>query len=526
MRLIKELQFIVQPLNYINHIKYLNTLHLLKQQNPLMTLFLFLSHQWLSFWRGRNANKSLALQIIVGIFYFLIFLEIAALGIAIPFLLEETMPGKDPVVIFTSYIIYYFLVGLLARFQLQELPSLSIQPYLTQNIRRKTMLRFLNTRSLVHVINFLPLFVFIPFTVVVIVPAYGVFAATCFLLAMLSLVVNNHFLNMYIKRKTVNNSWFFFAVLLFMGALKGLDYLKVLPFEKASSGLFISLLHYPFLCLLPVALAVCTFLLNNRYLRNHLYIEELVSKKKLKQSENYSFLNKYGDTGEMIALELKLIFRNKRPRSTAILSGVILIYGFMFYPAYVKTENFTALFLIALFITGMFISAYGQFLFAWQSSHFDGMMCYNINMKQYIKAKLTLFVVFSLFQFLLAGFYGFMDWRILPVQLAAFLYSIGVNSFVIIYAATYNYKRLNLTKSASMNFQGLGAVQWLQSILVLILPGLVFFLLNKFIGFWVAIISISAIGIIGLVFKEMIINWLVVQFNLRKHKILEGFRER
>jgi Family of unknown function (DUF5687) len=171
-----------------------------------MSITVFLSHQWLSFWRGRNANKSLVLQIIISIFYFLIFLEIAALGIFLPLLLKETMPTKNPIEIFTAYIIYYFLVGLLARFQLQELPSLSIQPYLTQNIKRKTMLRFLNTRSLIHIINFLPLFVFIPFIVVEIVPVYGKIAATCFLLSMFALVINNHFLNMYIKRKTVNNA--------------------------------------------------------------------------------------------------------------------------------------------------------------------------------------------------------------------------------------------------------------------------------------------------------------------------------
>jgi Family of unknown function (DUF5687) len=191
-----------------------------------MNLAVFLSHQWLSFWRGRNANKSLAQQIIVGVFYFLIFLEIAALGNALPFLLKESMPGKDPIAIFTSYIIYYFLAGLLVRFQLQELPSLSIQPYLTQNIKRKLMLRFLNARSLVHVINFLPLFVFIPFTLVVIVPAYGSIAASCFLISMFALVINNHFLNMYIKRKSVDSSWWFFAIVAAIAILKGFDYYK------------------------------------------------------------------------------------------------------------------------------------------------------------------------------------------------------------------------------------------------------------------------------------------------------------
>lgn len=491
-----------------------------------MTLSTFLAHQWHSFWRARNANKSLVLQIILGIFYLLVFLEIAGLGIFLPYLIKESMPGKDPVVVFCSYIIYYFLVGLLFRFQLQELPSLSIQPYLTQNIKRSSMLRFLNVRSLVHVINILPLFVFIPFSVDVILPAYGSIATICFLLSMLALVFNNHFLNMYIKRKSIVSSWWFFIIVIVIAVLKGFDYFKIIFFEKIFDSVFMGLLHHPWLCAIPLALAIITFLINNNYLSSHLYIEELVSERKLKISKNYSFLDKYGDVGEMIALDLKLIFRNKRPKSLIILSGVILLYGFIFYPKYQETGNYNMLFLFALLITGLFISNYGQFLFAWQSSHFDGMMSYNINMKQYIKAKFLLFVTVCSLQFLIASFYGFMGWHILPIQLAAFLYSIGVNSFVTIYAATYNYKYLNLSKSASMNFQGIGALQWLQSLLISFGPVGVFYLLNKFVGFWPAILVISSLGIVGLAFNEIIINWLVGQFNTRKHKILEGFRER
>lgn len=486
----------------------------------------FLSHQWLSFWRSRNSNKSLVLQIIVGIFYLLIFLEIAGLGVLLPFILKENYPDKAPIPLFTSYLIYYFLIGLLFRFQLQELPSLSIQPYLGQNIKRKTMLRFLNVRSFIHVINFLPLFVFIPFTVIDITPVYGSIAAICFLVAMFSLVINNHFLNMFIKRKTVNNSWWLLFMLIVILALKGLDYFKLLSFEKISTSIFTAFLAYPVLCLIPAGIALFTFLINNNYLRSHLYIEELVSEKKLKAGKAYSFLDRFGNIGDMMALDLKLIFRNKRPKSLVILSGVLLFYGLIFYPKYVASGNYSALFLFALLITGIFISNYGQFLFAWQSSHFDGMMTYNTNIKNYIKAKFSLLLTVCTLQLVLASFYGFMGWMIIPIQITAYLYSVGINTFITIYVSTYNYKYLDLGKSASMNFQGMGAIQWLQSLAISFGPALIFFLINKFAGVWVAIISICTLGIAGLIFSEQIIGWLATQFIKRKHKILEGFRER
>ena len=491
-----------------------------------MTLSIFLQHQWLNFWRSRNASKSVFFQIIIGIFYLLVFVEIAGLGISLPYILAESFPAKDPIFLFCSYIIYYFLIGLIIRFQLQELPTLSIQPYLTQNIKRSYMLRFLNVRSFLHFINFLPLFIFIPFTVVDIVPIYGVPVAVSFLAAMFALVVNNHFLNMYIKRKSVNSSWWFLGMVLFIAIIKGLDYFKILSFEQTSARLFIYLLQHSWLCTVAILLAITTFFLNNNYLKSNLYLEELVRERKLKLSKSYSFLNKYGDMGTIIALDLKLIFRNKRPRSLMIMSSLILMYGFIIYPKHLLADNYYTAFFGAQMITGIFIVNYGQFLFAWQSSHFDGIMSYNINMKQYLKAKFFLLVTVSTIQFLLVSFYGLLDWKVIPIQVAAYLFNIGINSFLIMYMATYNYKYLNITKSASMNRQGMGSTQIIEGILIAFVPTLIFFLLNKFTGFWPTIAVMSILGIAGLLFRPNIINWLADQFQVRKHKILEGFRER
>ena len=77
-----------------------------------------------------------------------------------------------------------------------------------------------------------------------------------------------------------------------------------------------------------------------------------------------------------------------------------------------------------------------------------------------------------------------------------------------------------------MNFQGVGALQWLQNLLISFGPVLLFYILNKFIGYWAAVTFISAFGVAGLLLRNNIIDWLVVQFGIRKHKILQGFRER
>ena len=331
---------------------------------------------------------------------------------------------------------------------------------------------------------------------------------------------------MFIKRKAVNSIRWLLGMLVVLALLRVLDHWKIIPLENISTRIFTGLLQYPVFSALPVMLAVITFRLNNAYLRDHLYLEELKKDEELKKEKSYSFMNRFGELGDIMALDLKLILRNKRPRSLLILSAVFLLYGFFFYPQYLESNSYGTLFLFALLITGIFMANYGQFLFAWQSGHFDGIMTSHLNMRQFIRAKFALLLLVCSMQFLVASFYGFMSWRIIPIQLAAYLYTIGVNSFVTIYAATYHYKHLDLGKSASMNFQGMGALQILQSLAISFGPAVVFFLLNRFAGFWPAVLSVGGLGMTGLIFHRQIIDWLAGQFLARKYRILEGFRER
>jgi hypothetical protein len=491
-----------------------------------MNLSIFLKHQWLQFWRSKNAGRSLAVQIIVGLFYILIVLEVVLVGLAMEYLIERLQPGKNTIAVFCSYLLYYFFIGTMARFQFQELPVLSVQPYLTLPIKRSKMLAFLHWRSVFHVLNVLPFFFLLPFVCSVVWPVYGSIASLCFIAALLSLVAANHFGVQYLKRKTVANSyWLLWMALLLLG-IKWLNHMGWIKFEAASTHFFIGMLHQPLWLLLPLGFALICFWLNHRFLRKHLYVEEVAAPRQQAGAIQYQFISKLGQMGEIAALDLKLIFRNRRPRSVIILSAVVLLYGLIFYPQYIRTANYTIIFLFALLITGLFISNYGQFLFSWQSSHFDGLMCSPISMQQYLKAKFFLFALVCTIQFVLSLLYGLMSWKLIPVQVAAWLWSIGVNSFVTIYVATYNFKYINISKAGGFSMQGVGAAQWLQSLAVAFGPVLVFWLFFRLTGYWGAVAGISIAGLAGIASYRYLIRWLAGQFVKRKYQMLEGFREK
>ncbi len=489
--------------------------------------FTLLSHQWRSFWRSRSAGKNLAAQIFIG-FMSLYLLGCAFfLGLSLQHFLPRVFPGQDIIRVFCGLILYYFSIDILMRFMVQELPILSVQPYLAQNIRRSQLVRFLNIRSLFHFLNLLPLVIFVPFIITVIAHAHGPLVAGCFIISILGVIIFNHFLILYVKRKIIINSWWLVGFLGAVGILIALDYFHVFSFRSLSTSLFTSLIRSPWLCIILVALGLGSMVNNSRFLRKNLYFEEIARRGRQRQSTEYTWLQQWGLTGEMVALNLRLILRNKRTKAVVLMTFVIMLYGFLFYkPVYMKSAHMPMILLAALFITGIFIMNFGQFLFAWHSGYFDGLMSLPISIREFIRAQFMMFIAVSTLTFVVTSLYGLISWKIIPFQFAAFLYNIGINTVVVVYFSTRSYKGIDLNRSATFNYQGTGMSQWINILLVTLIPMLLYLCLAWLFNDWVGLTVLGGLGLISLLLQNWWINWLTNQFLLRKHTILSGFREK
>lgn len=470
----------------------------------------------------------MAVQILLGFFLLYILGCALLVGIGLPFILEKQFEGQDTVPIFCSFILYYFFVDLFIRFMLQELPVLSIEPYLTKNIRKRTLLTYLNLRSLFFFLNILPLLIFIPFALITIHKSYGSLATIGFIISIAALVCFNNFLALYIKRKsTLSNKWLFgfFAVITLLGFL---DYKNIISIRSASSWLFLRILHTPWLSLIPTILATLIFTINNHYLRSNLYLEEISKKqKRASNSTEYSWLDKYGAIGDLISLEIKMITRNKRPKNLITISVIFLLYGFLFYkPEIIQKEQWGMLLLGAFMVTSMSLIAYGNNLFSWQSSHFDGLLTSKIQIKDYIKSKLYLLLALSTIAFIISNFYAFISWRIILIQLAIYLFNMGVNAFLVIYISTYNYKYLDISQKAAFNYSGTGVVQWLFSLILMLAPALVYFVTAFIFNSWAGFAALAIVGILSLLFTKFWIEQLTKAFIKRKYLMAQGFREK
>jgi hypothetical protein len=169
---------------------------------------------------------------------------------------------------------------------------------------------------------------------------------------------------------------------------------------------------------------------------------------------------------------------------------------------------------------------YGQFLFAWQSSHFDGLMASNMNIKTYIKSKLFLLTSFSTIAFLLSLLYGFLSWKLIPILCAAWLFNIGIHSVLTCFIGTRNYKGLDLSRGGAFNYQGTGAAQWLYSLIILLVGAAIYLPFALLINSWSGIAAIGILGLISFLMQDWWLDKMTVQFQKHKYKMLEGFREK
>lgn len=488
----------------------------------------FVRHELKAFWRSKNTGKSIAVRIVMAVLVLYLLLIVCVVGFNLDKMLAHAGGKNDIVVTYCGIILLYYLTDLFTRLQLQDLPTLRVQPYLQLPVKRNSLVRYLAFTALLSVFNLWPFLLFVPFILKVIMTDSGGLVALAFVVSIAGLTVFNNYLALYLKRKANINGWIFLiaaAVIILIGLS---DFLwHIISIRSLSYLFFGNLIKYPLLGVVPALLGAVMYYLNFLYLKDNLYLEELGSRKdtKYKSSTEYPFLSRFGSVGDLAANELKLIIRNKRPRSALIMGLFFMFYGLMFYPnPKMNGEGYKVF--VSMFMTGIFIINYGQFMYAWQASHFDGLLVSKVKFAEFLKAKYLLFTMVSTVFLLLATPYVYFGWKTLVIEIIMYLWNIGVNTTMVLFFANRNYKRMDLSKGAAFNWEGMSGNQWILSLPLLIAPFIVYV---PFAIFHQANIGLGILALVGLICtftRGFWIKKLEADFYTKRYTIAEGFRNK
>ena len=486
----------------------------------------FLNLEWKSLFRSASLGKSIALKILMGFFALYFILVFLSLGLALFPILKDQFPEQDPFVIVNSFMFYWILADLLMRFFFQKLPVMSVKPLLTLPIKNGKIVNYVLGKSAFSFFNFLPLFAFVPFSIMLIINDYDVTKVITwlFLMVVITLIVN--FLNFIVESLSAETELSFLPLIVVAGAFFGLDYYELISFSTLISDGLLAISNNPLLIIVPIAFLVVLYLYNYKLLNKKLYLDNsLKSKKQEAKTTELEWTKRFGDIAPFMQLDLKLLWRNKRPRSSIFILIIGLLYGLFFYPQPIYRDLVWLYGFIGIFVTGIFLINFGQFIPAWDSGYYKMLMSQNIKYEQYLRSKFVLMIMSVVIMFVLSIPYVYFGWKILLAHFAAAVYNIGVNSHVILYAGSFNRKKIDLNQRAAFNYQGTGAVQWLVGIPLMLLPVLIFVLFYFLINFEGGIAALIVCGLLGIVFHQKIMKTVTAKYLASKYKMINAFSQ-
>jgi hypothetical protein len=485
-------------------------------------------HYWLKSIRSPGYYKNLVINIFMGFMILYLVVVLVMMGFMLPKLLQEIAPQQDPASTFNGIMIYGVIAILLIRYMMQPLSTLNLENYQVLPIKRHILVNYLLLKPLLNPLNYIILCLAIPFAFTSIAKVYGAGGTFQFLFLVISLIWFNTLLAPLLKRK-FSNLLLGMIVLLAIGSLLAtLEYFKIFSLFQLSQDIFDFLLSRPFIWITGISLSGLAFLLNKRYFSKNYYPEKIDRKVKRKDVDTgkFTFMERFGKIGELISLEMKLVLRHSRTKKTLYTGILFLFYGLIFYPNNIYDNQAGLLMFVAIFVTGIGMIIFGQWIINWDGAYFDFLMTRDIDTQTYIRANYYFMLALSVVSFILTTPYFFFGREIIIYHLVALIYNVGVNIYVYLFGATFNTKRLELSKGSSMNMQGASYKNFIIVIPLVVLPSMLIVIFNLFSAIHIALIILALLGLAGILFREPLLKMIEQQFLRRKYVLCTGFRKK
>jgi len=446
-----------------------------------------------------------------------------------------------------------FLVGLMPfmmvldfffRFTAQQTPSQIIKPYVLLPMPRYTCIDFFLGGQMLNSSNLIWFFMIVPYCLMSVTFSFGfwVTIGILFFFWVLELCVSQYYL---IVRTLLNDTlvwWILPICTIVLIALPGiqwehiqdilsLNFNKVYDFED----LFRSYAQFgrsieegsilPYLSVLGV-LAVLV-LVNRKIQYAHVMTELSRVEKvvKIKNANSLRFLDRLGELGTYLGLEIKTSLRNKNPRKSLIMGisivvvfSLVIIFTDVYDNAYMG--NFWCMYNYTIFGAMTLVK-----IMCNEGNYIDGLMVRKENILQILRAKYVFNVGILILPFLLmmptviSGKWSFL------MVFSYGVFTAGFQFFLLFQLAVSNRSAQPLnTKFISKNGMENSAWQVVIEMICLFVPVIFASIIQALFGDTWAFCIMLAIGIVFVATHRLWLRNIYNRFMKRRYKNLEGFR--
>lgn len=495
--------------------------------NPASMLYpALIQTQWKNFARAlRGKNVWISSLVLLPLVLYFVFVLIA-LGFYFDKFFDPLEHRLGSVGRVNAQAIPIFISTFIFRFFFQRPPRIQAQPYLHLPISRSRLVRYFQVASLASFHNLYPFVFLLPFWSVHVVgqvpPSKGDFfwlAGTALCLFLL------HYLNTYVRVALDKRSKpFLIAAVIIVAAYIIDQVLDIHGINLISSAIFDALLFgNPWVLGALALLTIATYMVSSRALLQNLVQDSGPAQRQVRVIPSALDFGS-NDVSNLIVFELKMMWRNKRPRQYVLVSILVsTVYSAILLSDYNTFYGSLMSAIIGLFASGVFALNYGQLMFAWESRYFDGFLSRDIKPRQMVLAKLAILQGSCLLLFLISlPLFVWLAQELITLHVAFLFYNAGVTSVLMLALGIRNRRRLDASKGHFLNYEGFSFLHWLWVIPTVIPPALLLFFLEYQPG--VALALIAGIGLLS-----MLLSWpwsmmLARTLSHRKHLMAAGFR--
>lgn len=450
------------------------------------------------------------------------------IGTLLPFAFMGLFPSMEPYHILHQGAVYLLALDFLVRFSFQKPPVQEIKPYQLLPVPRQRLLDCYLLRTATDSYNLFWYFLLVPFAFLSLFRYFGFVGVAGFLLGWWLLVLLNSYWYL-ICRTLINEKIGYIALPIAFYLLWGV--VEYLPDGHILSQFSMNFcegffLWSPFTFGVTIAaIALMAGLL--RWLQGHFIYKELgkTEDESLKSVSEYKFLDRFGDVGEYLRLEIKLTTRNKMVRTQFILGVVLMtvfslllsfteVYDNDFMTAFIGIYSFVVLGVMTL---TRIMSVEGNYL--------DGLMSRKESILSLLRAKYLFNVVMLVVPFVLM-IPTFATGKITLLMAAAYASMTAGPIFCMLFQlAVYNKKTLPLnTKLVGKNSGG-NFLQSLLSSVAIFLPIVIDALACGFMGKTQGLLFQLIFGLLFVVASPWWLRHIYNRFMARRYENMAGFRD-
>lgn len=434
-----------------------------------------------------------------------------------------------------SLLPFILVVDFGVRWLAQQTPSQIVKQYILFPLPRYACIDAFIIRSIFNWENTIWLALLIPYCIMSVLFSYGFGACLIVLFTYILFIFANSQWYAIVRSLIVSHiAWWLMPIAVYCAIFSPL-FFDGLPTERSFDNFFDLYSHIGTMLekgnLLPILLALVLLGLMaiiNRKVQYSAVMTELGRTQKVHKMGRISklaFLNRYGEIGEYLKLEIKSLMRNMNPRKsfiTATFAVISITAACCFSDIYddLAMTNFWCLYNLVVYAAIMLVK-----IMCYEGNYIDALMIRKENILSLLRAKYFFFCALLVFPVLLLMPTVITGKWTIGMIIAYTLFTAGFQYFIIFQLAVYNKTTIPLnTKFTSKNGFDNNYIQLLASCSIFILPMALVMMLNALFAPAITNLVMSVIGATFIATNKLWLRNIYNRMMKRRYDNLEGFR--